>query len=392
MNQERLWGRSFMSLCASVFFLFLTNYTLVSTLSIYAVDRFEATKPQVGLIVTAFAIPALISRLVAGPWMKRYGERRVYLTAATIYFVASSLFLFSSSLGVVLLLRAVQGFTAGIGTSAGGTIAALLVPKRRTGEGLGYYATFMSLAMVIGPWVGLTVIQSLPFTVLFLCGALFAALSVATGLLVATPKAQASAAAESAAKATGWRAILEPAAIPISLCGLLLAFSYSGLSAFASVYGTSLGLTRFTSYFFAVYAILDGVPRPILGRVFDKVGANAVIYPGIVLYVLGQFFLSGTSTGFGYLGSAAVLGIGYGALFPSFMTLAVQSAPTSRKGYATSTYYFFIDVGIACGSLLLGLVAGYSNYHVMYLVSGSVMALALPLYFVLHHRPRGGKI
>ncbi len=139
-----------------------------------------------------------------------------------------------------MALRVVHGLSLGIATSAGGTIAAHLVPKTRTGEGFGYYGMFQSTAMVLGPFIGLTLIQYLPFTVLFACCALFSVLSLASGLLVRLPAPIAHAQPAAEAKALpsfGLRTLLEPAAIPIGLCGFLMAFAYGGISAFASVYG-----------------------------------------------------------------------------------------------------------------------------------------------------------
>lgn len=390
MNQNRIWGRNFISISLSIFFMYLTFYTLVPTLPVYAIGQFHATNTQVGLLLTVFALAALVSRPMAGPWMKRFGPRRVFLTAAFFFLAVSSLYLVGSNLSFLLILRAVHGFTFGVATSSAGTIAAYVVPKQRTGEGLGYFGMFMSLAMVIGPFVGLTLIQATTFTVLFLCCVLFSFLSFAGGLLVrlAPLETETKPAAEpNGQHRKGLQTLLEPTAVPIALSGFLIAFAYGGLSAFASVYGNGLGLAKITNYFFAVYALMVVLPRPLLGRLFDKVGANVVVYPGIVLYVLGQFFLSQAHTGFGYLGSAAVIGLGYGALFPSFQALAVQAAPFDRKGYATSTYLFFHDAGIGSGSLLLGMVAGRSDYGHMYGISTIVTAFTLLVFFLLHHRP-----
>ncbi|MGZ4135153.1 MAG: MFS transporter, partial [Tumebacillaceae bacterium] len=182
------------------------------------------------------------------------------------------------------------------------------------------------------------------------------------------------------------RKVFEPAAIPIAVCGLLLAFAYGGISGFVSVYGNSMGLMKLTNYFFAVYALMVVLPRPLLGKLFDRKGAHSMIYPGIVLFVIGQFFLSQVNTGGGFLGSAAVIGLGYGALFPSFQALAVQSSPVHRKGFATSTFLFFYDAGVGGGSLLLGIVAAHSDYHNMYMTSTVVVAFTALMYFLLHHR------
>jgi MFS family permease len=233
--------------------------------------------------------------------------------------------------------------------------------------------------------------------VLFACLVLFALLATVGGLIVRVPAQivpQRQQPHEGASQARAkvpflLRSLFEPRAVPIALCGFLLAFAYGGSSGFVSVYGNSMGMMKLTNYFFAVYALLVVLPRPILGRLFDRIGAHRVIYPGIVIFVVGQFLLSQAQSGVSFLGSAAVLGLGYGALFPSFQTLAVQSAAAHRKGFATSTFLFFYDAGIGVGSLLLGIVAGQTNYHNMYVVSTVVVAFTVLMYFMLHHRREG---
>lgn len=388
MTNDRLWGRNFISLCVSNFFTFLSYYTLGATLSVYVVAKFGADRAQVGLILTAFALAALASRTIAAPWMKRIGIKNAFFTAVGLLFLVTSLYVITTDLRLLMALRVVHGLSLGIATSAGATIAALLVPKSRTGEGFGYYGMFQSTAMVLGPFIGLTVIQSLPFTALFIGCAAFALLSLGGALLVQlpAPEAQSASPEAKATAATGIRSMFEPSVLPVALCAYLMAFAYGGISAFAPVYGQELGLAKITSYFFAVYALMVVLPRPWIGRLFDRVGAHTVIYPGIVLFAVGLFFLSRATTGFGYLGSAAVIGLGYGAL-ASLQALAVRPVPADRKGHATSTFYFAIDGGIASGSLLLGQIAGRTDYHAMFLVAAGVVALMLPLFFLVHHRP-----
>lgn len=391
MVQDGLWGRNFVSLCLSNFFLFLSYYTLAATLPVYAVTALQASKAQVGLVLTAFSLAALASRPLAGPLMKRYGERNVFLAGLGLLLAVTGAYLAAGNLRLLLALRPLHGLALGLASSGGATLAALLVPKTRTGEGLGYYGMSQYLAMVIGPFFGLTLIQSVPFPVLFLGCTLCALAGTLSGLLVRPPAPNApvqAAPATAPEPGSALRTVVEPAAIPSGLCAFLAFFAYGGLSAFAPVYANALGLGHLTNTFFAVYALLLVVPRPWFGRLFDRAGPGAVIYPGIALYAAGYWLLSQAHTGWDYLGSAAVIGTGFAAL-ASLQALAVRSVPADRKGYATSTYTFFVDAGIATGSLLLGLVAEGSDYRTMYRVAAAAIALMAPLFFLVHRTPAG---
>ncbi|MGZ4112526.1 MAG: MFS transporter, partial [Tumebacillaceae bacterium] len=139
MNREAIWKRDFIGVCMSCFFVFLTFYTLIPTLPVYAVNKFHATNTQVGLILTCFALAALISRPFAGIWMERFGKKRVLMAATGLFLVATMFYLVVGNYWLLIVLRVVHGFAFGVATSSTGTIAADVVPKKRMGEGLGYY-------------------------------------------------------------------------------------------------------------------------------------------------------------------------------------------------------------------------------------------------------------
>lgn len=73
---------------------------------------------------------------------------------------------------------------------------------------------------------------------------------------------------------------------------------------------------------------------------------------------------------------------GLGALAPAFQTLAVQSAPPSRAGVATSTYFWSLDISVGLAAALLGMAANAFGYPFMYgVICLSSSFLGLVYYF-----------
>ena len=85
-------------------------------------------------------------------------------------------YLGATSIFILLVLRFIHGFSFGL--AASGTIAADVIPEDRRGEGMGYYSTFTSFAMVIGPFVGLSTMELVGFNSMFIICAIVAGLSV----------------------------------------------------------------------------------------------------------------------------------------------------------------------------------------------------------------------
>jgi predicted MFS family arabinose efflux permease len=81
-----------------------------------------------------------------------------------------------------------------------------------------------------------------------------------------------------------------------------------------------------------------------------------------------------------------VIGLGFGALLPSYQTIAIQSSAPHRGGMATGTYFLMFDSGYAIGSYALGVVAAQTSYRVMYLITAIVVACSAAVYYGLYHR------
>lgn len=127
----------------------------------------------------------------------------------------------------------------------------------------------------------------------------------------------------------------------------------------------SMGLTNFFIF--------------IIGRLFDKKGLDSVIYPGLILFILGLFILGHIESLSGLIIAAIILGLGFGAVSPAFHTLAVKAAPPERSGVATATYFWSLDISV-------GLAANQWGYALMYgTISTSATALTLLFYFIWRH-------
>ena len=83
-----------------------------------------------------------------------------------------------------------------------------------------------------------------------------------------------------------------------------------------------------------------------------------------------------------FLISGAFIGLGYGAVVPSFQTMAIQSTSHERSGYATATFFTLFDTGIAVGSFVLGLVAANLGYQNLYLLASIIVGVTLVVFII----------
>jgi predicted MFS family arabinose efflux permease len=302
-----------------------------------------------------------------------------------VFAVSSLLYFWADSTPALLALRFLHGIGFGMATTATGAIVADLVPNERRGEGLGYYAMFMNLAMVIGPFAGLTIVQYANFVWIFALCTVLSFIALLLGAFVKMPQR-----AEGSAKHPTFTlsSLFEKNAVPVAVAAGILAFAYAGILSFISVYAKELGLLEAASFFFVVYAAFIIMSRPFTGRWFDTYGENKVIYPGIILFAAGLFLLSQANGTFLFLLSGAIIGLGYGTIVPSLQTVAIKRADPSKRGLATSTFFTLFDTGIGLGSYILGILAVQTGFSTLYFMLAGVALFGLFVYYMLHGKQK----
>jgi predicted MFS family arabinose efflux permease len=104
-----------------------------------------------------------------------------------------------------------------------------------------------------------------------------------------------------------------------------------------------------------------------------------------------MFILSQANSAFIFLLAAGFIGLGWGTLFPTFQTLAIQSAPPKRRAMATATFLSVFDMGIGLGSYLVGLVAAGISFSQLYFYGSFYVLLGMGVYIYLNFRKSASK-
>ncbi|WJE15503.1 MFS transporter [Halobacillus sp. ACCC02827] len=383
MEKEPLWTKNFLTVCASNFFLFLVFYLMFVTMPLYAMDGLHVGEGEAGLVITIFLIAAILIRPLTGHWVETIGRRRIALTALSIFGVSAVLYLLTDAFTAVLAIRFLQGIGFGMGTTVLGAMAADVIPVQRKGEGMGYFAMSMNIAMVIGPFLGLFLVKNTGFRFMFLTCLVFAFAALVTALFITISEERSGSMQRSfVPKVSG---LFEVTVIPIALTGAVMALAYSGVLSFVSVYAKGLGLETYATFFFVVYAVVLLLSRPFTGKWFDQHGENVIVIPAIAVFGIGMILLSIADSGLLLLISGGLIGLGWGTIVPSFQTIALKKVP-ERPGAATATFFAIFDTGMGVGSYVVGAVASGIGFSSLYFNSSFLVFAGIIIYMVLHGR------
>src|SRR5699024_10669109 len=159
----------------------------------------------------------------------------------------------------LLVVRFIHGISFAIATTAAGAIAADIIPPERRGEGLGYYTMSTNIAIVAGPFIGLTLMQFIPFQSLFLTLSIITVIGIKLSLFVHVPYIDTS---NIAREKFSIHSLFEVTALPIAIIAGIVSFAYSGIISLISVIADSIELSSVSSYYFVIFAVVMLLSRP----------------------------------------------------------------------------------------------------------------------------------
>lgn len=120
MEKQPLWTRDFICICLCNLFVFITYYTLVTTLPLFVLDVLQGRERETGLVVTSLILAAVLFRPISGKWVDERGKKNVLLISAALYFTSSTMYLGMQSLLWLLALRFLHGISFSLVTTAMG--------------------------------------------------------------------------------------------------------------------------------------------------------------------------------------------------------------------------------------------------------------------------------
>ncbi len=402
--RERLWTAPFLACGLVNGMQAMSHFVMLTILPLLILESFRRGDFEAGLAMACFQVGAVCFRPLAGCTIDRMDKQTLLRLTSLALLADVMLFLLWPPLEGIFALRFVHGVIFAFGTTTAAASAALLIPPSRKGEGFGYFAVTINLAMIIGPLAGLTIYGALGANAVFL----FLGAVSATALLASLwPRLPAEARAPRAQGPfrLAPSSFFERKSLPASVFGGLVFFAYGAILTFVTLYARSLSLEQGVRLFFLIFAVVIVASRPLVGRLFDTRGPGFVVWPGFILFSLGLLALGASGlTGLAglawlplsreacFLASTLPLGLGFGALTPAFQTIAVTSAPRERAGVATATFNWLLDINVGLAAVILGIAAAKTGYPLLYLgLAGFIVleALAYGCWLAAGRRAKG---
>jgi MFS family permease len=376
MMSQKIWNKNFVLLTASNFLMFITYYAILATLPIYLVSDFHANKTQVGFVIAVYTIASVTVRPFSGFALDRFGRKAILFISFFLYAFFYVGYLISFGLAAILLLRLVHGITWGAATISSSTVAVDNMPADKKGEGLGYFSLSVTLAMSIGPIVGLFICRQFGYPIMFMSTLLISLIAFVCVLFAYKPQ-QYEIPKEKLA--FNWHHLFDATSILPSINLLVFMLSYGGLLSFIALYGKEIGVQN-TSLFFLVFAIGIAVSRMTSGKVFDRHGPRKILSFCAIFLIIGFLMLALLKNVIGFYCAAIIIGFGNGVVFPTFQAMVNNVAKPEHRGAANSTIYTALDLGMGLGMMLMGIIAEYLSISSAFIICSFICVCGLLLF------------
>lgn len=368
-TMERLWTRSFTLMTIGNLFLFNAFYMLYPTLPTF-IKQMGGNESQVGLAMGAFMLSAVIFRPLVGGLLDRFGRRPFIIWGIILFTLAMYMYGWIGGIVVLMGLRIVHGMSWAVSTTATMTAITDMIPSSRRGEGLGWFSTSMTLAMAIGPMLGIWVAQNQSYHALFLVAVVLSgtALFLTLGAKMSfQPQAN-----------TRKIELFEKSVLPVAAAVFFLFIAYGGITTFVPLFAESIQVN--SGAFFLAFAASLALSRPVSGKLSDRYGEIFVIVPALIITICALIVLSLSTHLIGVLGSAVLYGIGFGSAQPALQAATIRLARPDRLGVANASITTANDLGIGLGAIMLGWVSQHTSYQTLFTVSALSVVVCLLLF------------
>ncbi|WP_088227306.1 MFS transporter [Desulfosporosinus sp. FKB] len=388
-EQERLWTRDFLFVDITSFLVFGSFYYLLSTLQYYVL-QLGGSVASVGLVMGIFTLVAVAVRPIVGQLLDTRGRHLLLMFGLIVILVSFIIYPLVHQLWWLILIRILHGIGWSVVPVAISTIVADVVPGKRRGEAMGYYSNFMDVAMAIGPFAGVLLLQFGNYKAVF-WGAALTLLPAFAFAGSVHERYQPNSDGSNGSRLS--RAALLPGFVMMTASigyGCVVSFLPT-LVMDRGITGNFLGLSDY-AFYYIVYALTLLLTRGIWGRLSDKYGRKAAIMPGMLLLAGGTFLLAYTWSFPILLLVGVVYAAGFGAAQPSILAWTVDRAGHTERGAAVSTFFIAFDGGLGLGALLMGMVIQHFSYEVTFLATTLITFVGFLLYVYYLYSTRSGTV
>ncbi len=364
---------------------------LLPTLPAY-LDKIGIKQQQIGFIIGAFAIGLLATRPLMGRLADRRGRKLVILIGAAIGAIAPLGYLATTSVPLLMLVRAFHGISIAALVTAYSALVVDLAPPERRGEVIALMSLANPIGIAVGPAIGgylqvlgmfdaIFWISILCSLVAYLCASqLQEKQSMEFNL---EPINSHAIVLKIEPSNLSVRQILTNPALAVpALALLLIGFPFGAVHTFIPLYIQAAQIDFNPGLFYTIAAISSFCSRSVIGSRSDRYGRGIFIAGSLCCYTGGMALLATANGELSFICAAILEGLGIGTLIPMTVALLSDRSLPYHRGQVLSICLAGLDLGVAIAAPVFGAVAQRLGYAGIYGVGAGLGIMAMCVFAI----------
>lgn len=306
-----------------------------------------------GIIGGLMNICSLVVRPAAGNLSDSTSKYKLACVGTIFMVVACIGYMVATSPAVLIVARLVHGVGFSCCSVCMSTWMANMLPKDKIGSGMGIFGTMNALSMAVAPSIGIWISEQFGHRAAFAVAGCFA---VMTWIIVQFVTDRGLPTVNVVKK--DHIQVVDVHILPVALIVTLFTIPYCATQSFLVNYVQARQLSVTTGLFFPVYAIVLFGLRVGLRKYFDQLSFRFFVIVCSVSSILAILSLQMMKNNLLLLAAAVFMAGGYGIICSVAQSTAILMAGKGQRGLANSTYYVGLDIGMALGPVLGGILYG----------------------------------
>ncbi|HEV7426953.1 MAG TPA: MFS transporter [Thermoanaerobaculia bacterium] len=378
--REPLFTPRFAMLWVYAFVTFFSAFQLLPAIPFRILDL-GGSKAEAGWFLSVYTFASAFAAPVMGSLADHFGRRRFLITASILFVGFSAAYGTVRHLPLLFVIGAIHGAVwSGLMASASALMSEY-IPESRRNQGMAYWGLASSSAIAVAPAVGLWVFH-FGWTTLCTELTIVSVMMVLGALLLRSDEKGPAKRRLEVSDAWDWRVI----AMALSLA--VASFGYGGMTSYAAIIAIERHITPAAIYL-TTYAISLVLFRVCFSHLGDKIGPKWMLYPGLVLVPFAFGWLGIAHTRWEMIASATLFGIGFGAVYPAFVTIILGSTDPSRRARTFGSIVWAFDTGIGLGSFGIGAIGQRYGLGNAFLIAAALSCFAIPIFAITSARLGG---
>ncbi len=370
------------------FFVAVGFGLIIPAIPIFA-SSFGAGATAIGLVVSAFAVARLVSGLLAGRLVERFGERLVLGSGLAMVALFTFVTALAQSYNQLLIFRTAGGLGSSMFSVAAGSLLLRSVDESHLGRAQSVYNGGFLVGAIMGPAFGGALMGiSLRAPFFIYTATLIIAATIA--LIRLTPDRLGHKSSKPVVNGEPMR-IREALSFPDYRIALALTFLGSwvlfGLrSSLVPLFVTEeLGAsTSIVGLGFTVAGLANGLILLRAGRITDLRGRRYSLLVGSYFVLFGLIVMTFAFDPILYIIAMMLMGLG-GAFFGSAPAALVGDVIKGRGGRVIAFFQMSGDAGMMVGPIVLGLIKDQASFQASFLAT---VALFMISFFLVYSLPK----